>query len=46
MIEDTFAFIIHPIQIKKDAARKVPIAKYLDANCAAGCWQFRSHRRR
>lgn len=29
MIEDTFAFIIHPIQIKKDAARKVPIAKYL-----------------
>lgn len=29
MPEDTFAFIIHPIQIKKDAARKVPIAKYL-----------------
>lgn len=29
MVEDTFAFIIHPIQIKKDAARKVPIAKYL-----------------
>src|SRR5512138_242215 len=29
MIEDTFAFIIHPIQIKKDAARKVPIAKFL-----------------
>src|SRR5690606_2310768 len=29
VVEDTFAFIIHPIQIKKDAARKVPIAKYL-----------------
>lgn len=29
MIDDTFAFIIHPIQIKKDAARKVPIAKFL-----------------
>lgn len=29
MTDDTFAFIIHPIQIKKDAARKVPIAKYL-----------------
>ena len=28
-MDDTFAFIIHPIQIKKDAARKVPIAKYL-----------------
>ncbi|MCA9888437.1 MAG: shikimate dehydrogenase, partial [Anaerolineae bacterium] len=23
--EDTFAFIIHPIQIKKDVARKFPI---------------------
>ncbi len=29
MPDDTFAFIIHPIQIKKDAARKVPIARYL-----------------
>lgn len=29
MTDDTFAFIIHPIQIKKDAARKVPIARYL-----------------
>ena len=29
VIDDTFAFIIHPIQIKKDAARKVPIARYL-----------------
>lgn len=29
MAEDTFAFIIHPIQIKKDAMRKVPIARYL-----------------
>ena len=29
MVEDTFAFIIHPIQIKKDAARKVPIARFL-----------------
>jgi fatty aldehyde-generating acyl-ACP reductase len=28
-VDDTFAFIIHPIQIKKDAARKVPIAHYL-----------------
>ncbi len=28
-MDDTFAFIIHPVQIKKDAARKVPIAKYL-----------------
>lgn len=25
MIEDTFAFIIHPIQIKKDVARKFPL---------------------
>lgn len=29
MVEDTFAFIIHPIQIRKDAARKVPIARFL-----------------
>ncbi len=29
MAEDTFAFIIHPVQIKKDAARKVPVARYL-----------------
>jgi predicted amino acid dehydrogenase len=29
MVEDTFAFIIHPVQIKKDAMRKVPIARYL-----------------
>ena len=28
-MDDTFAFIIHPIQIKKDAARKVPIARFL-----------------
>lgn len=25
MVEDTFAFIIHPIQIKKDVARKFPL---------------------
>ena len=25
MVEDTFAFIIHPIQIKKDVARKYPL---------------------
>lgn len=30
MIDDTFAFIIHPIQIKKDAQRKVPIARFLN----------------
>lgn len=29
MVEDTFAFIIHPIQIKKDAVRKVPVARFL-----------------
>ncbi len=28
-MQDTFAFIIHPIQIKKDAARKFPIANLL-----------------
>ncbi|MGQ9889321.1 MAG: shikimate dehydrogenase, partial [Aggregatilineales bacterium] len=25
MTDDTFAFIIHPIQIKKDVARKFPL---------------------
>ena len=30
MLDDTFAFIIHPIQIKKDVARKFPLlGKYL-----------------
>ena len=25
MVDDTFAFIIHPIQIKKDVQRKFPL---------------------
>lgn len=30
MVEDTFAFIIHPVSVKRDAERKVPIAKLLN----------------
>lgn len=29
-MEDTFAFIIHPVSVKRDAERKVPIAKLLN----------------
>ena len=39
---EKFAFIIHPLDAKRDAARKYPIAKYLPASLVEWGFKFKS----